>query len=262
MWGILFKALAKSFITTGKSIAKLAKNSAKVTKRITKIAKNKKLTPLKKLSKVNSKYGPIAQAQKFVKRKFKQQSKKVQRVKRALSPNQKLKDRIIKKATLVENIVETTNEIGLQRTNYTISLDKVTDKVLDDMQGSKPLRGYTKSELQEIEKALNEELLEKGIEFEEDIDRYQQDEAYRDTIHQDLAYDTFMDNWKTSFFKSDVEQTGVEDEEKEAVWDSIMADKTPEWFEAVKVLGWKDSEWNKLVKEYGIDFAKEMVLTK
>lgn len=185
-----------------------------------------KLNPLKIPSKLkrslNFKKQAVRRTNRF-KRTFK-------RIVRATSPKQRLKEDLMVKSQLVENLVTIENEILAKRSNAERSISETSSEILKN---NKLLDAFSHAELKEINKHIDKELANIGVKSAKDLEGVIRDEEYREDLVKTNAYETFMDNWKEGFFSLDSESVeGMSEEEKEVVWQQIVESRTPnsEWW--------------------------------
>lgn len=196
------------------------------TKTFTRKSLSAKLNPLKIPSKVKRSLNLKKQVVRRTNR-FKKAFKKVRRI---ASPKQRLKDDILVKSNLIENLVNIENEMLAKRSNAERAISETSNEIIKN---NKLLDAFSHSELKEINKHIDKELGNIGLKSANDIEDVIRNDQFREDLVKTNAYDTFMDNWKEGFFSLDSESVeGMSEEEKEVVWQQIIESRTPnsEWW--------------------------------
>lgn len=210
-------------------LKRLAKKTAKRTKTTIKNVANPK-----KLSKVLRRKTNPAE---IFNNKRKSVGGTINKVRRVLSPKQRLKDHVKAKINLIDNLTTDANEILAQRTNAEIQTSEI---VKDISMNDKILNGLTKDELNTINKHIDKEFEDIfGIKSEHDMAKAIMDDVYRYDIVSKGSYDAFMDNWREGMMDLNSEVIIGDSyevatlEEREELMREIMESKTfeSEWWQ-------------------------------
>ena len=140
-------------------------------------------------------------------------------------------DRVIKKASIIENMVDMENEMLGKRTSAVKQQSEISKVLLE----GKHTSNIPKNTLKEYEKVLDNELKDLGIHNAEDIVRVIEDEEFRQDLVKTNSYEDFMENWKNGFFAYNPEDLGMSEDEREKVWEEIVSRKTGTWFDRIKL---------------------------
>ncbi len=148
--------------------------------------------------------------------------------------NYKVKERILKKLRVIEIFVTEENEI----LTYTTSFERKIKADIENLSNPTYLKGLTNLELHKIDRALSAELRELGLSHKE-IERFMNDEDFRENKLLEKAYEDFMEDWKKNFYEYDPDDGAFADnkhinskEDMDAIWAQIVEDNT---FESVVV---------------------------
>ena len=144
----------------------------------------------------------------------------------------KLIDKILDKARLIENLVKYENELISQKSNFIKTYSQMVD---DISKKTDILKLRSEYELELINKAIDKELKSLGIKSAEDIGKALKDEEFFNDLIINNSYKDFMENWKDGFFAYNPEVLGMSEDERELIWSQIEETWTYDHFVENKV---------------------------
>ncbi len=194
-------------------LVKRSLNPVRSIKNLTKIVKNPRKAIRRKATQ------PIRSAKSEIKR-----AKRLGRfVKLTFSPKARLIEDTFVKAKITYSLVDEENLLLAKRTSASRDTSELTKELTES---SKALRGRTTEEIRAINKTITKELATLGVDSQERLEQVVRDAEFREDIVKANSYETFMDNWKDGFFAYKPEELGMSEDEREAVWEQITAERT------------------------------------
>lgn len=151
---------------------------------------------------------------------------------RRLSKNARLEDKIMERATLVDQLRNEQTEVLLHKSNVEITTSVQVEQIVET-KGF--LKTKTYEEKQDVLEAINKELDDLGLKSEEDITKaVESDEFFYEKVMEN-SYDAFMENWKNGFYAYNPADLGMSEDEREIVWQQILEEKNFAWYNNYKV---------------------------
>lgn len=207
-----------------------------------KVASNKLLNPFKPKN-IIKKLNPFnkvknALPNKIFKRQINKPFKVVKKLKtigklrKAFLVKNVLREEILEKATLIDQLANEEDLILQQKSAY----NKQTSELVEKITGTRELiKLHNLKELKEMNKMLNKELEGYGVKSRRDMELVVENEEFRKNLVVRNAYEDFMENWKNGFFAYSPEELGMSEDERLIVWQEIMDKKDYAWYEEMKV---------------------------
>lgn len=161
-------------------------------------------------------------------------AKKFGKILKSITPKARKVERIILKARVVEGMTDLENLFLERKTSVTKQVSE-TNRKINEL--GKNMSKFSKKELEEFEKVMDEELKTLGIKSQEDLHRVINDAEFREELTKANSFDDYMDQWRENFYASDIEKMGFSsEEERDVIWKEIESQKTYEWFANNKLL--------------------------